>query len=61
MLQKTNKAYWIPKIENNVKRDRKNKKTIKSKGHNLVIIWEHEIKSDFRKVRNKIKISFSMR
>ena len=51
---KTNKAYWIPKIENNVKRDRKNKKIIKAKGYNIIIIWEHEIKRDFVKILKKV-------
>lgn len=51
---KSNKSYWLPKIEGNVKRDRKNAKILKSKGYNIIYIWEHEIKMDFDKVLGKI-------
>jgi DNA mismatch endonuclease, patch repair protein len=55
---KTKKKYWIPKIENNVKRDRKNQRLLKKEGYKVIIIWEHEIKMDFGKAFNKIiKIS----
>jgi DNA mismatch endonuclease (patch repair protein) len=51
---KTNKMYWIPKIENNVKRDRKNNKILKQDGFKVIRIWEHEIKKDFKKILNKL-------
>ncbi len=53
---KSNKEYWLPKIEKNVKRDRKNKKLLKAQGFKVIIIWEHEIKKDLKKVlKNLIK------
>ena len=55
---KTRKKYWIPKIENNVKRDRKNLRILKKQGYKVIKIWEHEIKKDFEKVLKRI-IKFS--
>ena len=51
---KTNKKYWLPKIENNVKRDRKNAKILKVEGFNVVKIWKHSIKKDFDKTLKKL-------
>ena len=47
---KTNKKYWLPKIEANVKRDRKNNKILKKEGFKVVRIWEHEAKRNIKKV-----------
>lgn len=51
---KTNKRYWLPKIENNVKRDRKNNKILKQDGFKVIRIWEHETKKDFKKILNRL-------
>lgn len=51
---KTNKKYWLPKIENNVKRDRKNNKILKQDDFKVIRIWEHEIKKDFNKIAKKL-------
>ncbi len=40
---KTNKEYWIPKIKNNVIRDKENIKTLNKLGWKVFIIWECEI------------------
>jgi DNA mismatch endonuclease (patch repair protein) len=37
---KTNKEYWTPKIDANVKRDRKNSKFIKAQGFKIIKIWD---------------------
>lgn len=42
---KSNKKYWLPKIEANVKRDRKNQRLLRKKGYEVIVIWEHEIKN----------------
>jgi len=41
---KSNKDYWLPKIEANNKRDKQNEKKLKEQGYSVVIFWEHEIK-----------------
>lgn len=45
-LPKTNKRYWSGKIEENVRRDRRIDKTLKSEGWRVIRIWEHEIKKN---------------
>ena len=51
---KTNEMYWNQKIENNVKRDRKNKKILKAEGYTVIIVWEHQIKKEFDKTLKKL-------
>ena len=51
---KTKKEYWVPKIENNVKRDRKNAKFLKSLGFKVIEVWGHEVKKDFDNVLKRI-------
>ena len=51
---KTRKKYWLPKIKNNVKRDKKNARSLKKEGFKVIKIWEHEIKKNFSNVLNKI-------
>lgn len=52
---KSRKLYWIPKIARNVARDRKSTKVLRSQGYDVLIVWGHEIKSNFDKVIEKIK------
>ena len=42
---KSNKRYWIPKLEKNVIRGREVDLAYKSAGWNVLRIWEHELKS----------------
>lgn len=51
---KSNKKYWLPKIEKNVERDKKNTKLLENKGWKVIRIWEHEIKKDFIVVIDRI-------
>ena len=51
---KTRKKYWLPKIENNVKRDGKNTRTLRKLGYKVMKIWEHELEKDFDKALEKI-------
>ena len=51
---KTNKKYWTAKIENNVKRDQKNSKSLKKLGFNVIHIWEHSVKDKFESVLKRI-------
>jgi len=51
---KTNKKYWTVKIENNVKRDQKNSKSLKKLGFNVIHIWEHQVKDNFESVLKRI-------
>jgi len=48
-IPKTNTSYWKSKLENNVIRDKKNKRELKKLGWNVIQIWECQIS-------NKIKL-----
>lgn len=43
---KSNRAYWIPKIEKNMDKDNEVNKELLSKGWLVIRVWEHEIKKD---------------
>jgi len=44
---KTNRDFWIPKIERNMQRDIENNLNIEALGYNVLRFWEHEIIKDF--------------
>ena len=45
---KSNTDYWLPKLERNVKRDRKHRKSLKKEGWDVLVIWECEVKKGER-------------
>ena len=44
---KTNRNFWIPKIERNIQRDSNNNQLLSEAGWLVMRFWEHEIKKDF--------------
>ena len=44
-IPKSNTDYWKPKLEGNVKRDKKNIKELKSMDFNVFVIWECQLKN----------------
>jgi DNA mismatch endonuclease, patch repair protein len=42
---KNNAEYWREKIRRNILRDRKNSRLLRSKGWNVIRIWEHSLKN----------------
>lgn len=44
----SNRDYWIPKIEKNIKRDRGNNKLLKKMGWTVLRFWEHDIKNNLQ-------------
>jgi DNA mismatch endonuclease (patch repair protein) len=50
-LPESNIEYWTKKISSNIKRDSQNKKTLKTLGWNVIVIWECELKTKNRKKR----------
>jgi len=48
------KKYWLKKIEDNIKRDKKNRAKLKREGWKVLRIWEHEIKKNSKKAIAKI-------
>ena len=43
---KSNKNYWIPKIKNNIKRDKSIRNILQSLGWNVLVVWECEINNN---------------
>lgn len=43
---KSNRDYWIKKIEKNIERDKKNNAKLKEMGFTVLRFWEKEIKKD---------------
>lgn len=43
---KTNRDYWIPKIERNMQRDVENNIKLKKLGFLVIRFWEHEVRKD---------------
>ena len=54
IIPKSNKKYWVPKIEGNIKRDRRVNYRLKKDGWKVVRIWEHDIKKNIDKALKKI-------
>jgi DNA mismatch endonuclease (patch repair protein) len=44
-LPRANTSWWKEKVEDNVRRDRRNTKLLKRSGWRVVRIWEHEVTS----------------
>lgn len=43
---KTNKTYWIPKIERNMQRDREVTEALEKKGWRVLRFWDHQVKKN---------------
>jgi len=43
-MPKTNREYWVSKIDKNIKRDKLISKKLKEKKWTVIRIWEHELK-----------------
>lgn len=43
------KKYWIPKIEENIRRDRRVNRRLKKEGWNVIRIWESDVKKNLEK------------
>ena len=43
---KSNTAYWMPKLEKNIERDRAKDARLRQEGWDVLHFWEHEVKSD---------------
>jgi DNA mismatch endonuclease (patch repair protein) len=57
-VPKTNKDYWIPKLQRNVSRFKEIKKHLQSLGWNVAVVWECEVK-DQELLEKKINSIFN--
>ena len=51
---RSNKAYWGPKIERTKQRDQEHIQELKALGWKVVVLWECEIKQDFENLLSKL-------
>lgn len=63
---KTNREFWIPKIERNMQRDQEVNQALKEKGYTVFRFWETEVKKNLDDCLeevlthlNKVKAAFS--
>jgi len=56
---KSNRNFWIPKIERNMERDQENNKSLSEMGYTVFRFWEHEIKKDLESCLNKVIVYIS--
>jgi len=56
---KANRAYWIPKIERNIVRDKNNSKELYRKGWKVVRFWQQQIIKDTPKCIKKIRMEIA--
>ena len=40
---RSNEAYWQPKLEKNIKRDRKTRAALRRRGWSVLRVWEHDL------------------
>jgi DNA mismatch endonuclease (patch repair protein) len=52
---KANRSYWIPKIERNILRDKRNNIKLRRLGWKVIRFWEHEINKDLPRCIKRIK------
>lgn len=51
---KSNRDYWIPKIERNIQRDKEQMRELESQGYKVLRFWEHEINKNFEECISKV-------
>lgn len=51
---KSNKAYWIPKIERNIQRDIEVTNILSSQGWVVLRFWEHQVKNNLKECIMKV-------
>jgi len=53
---KNNQAYWVPKIERNVQKDRAHKELLRVKGYTVFRFWSKDIKKNLPEIVNQITL-----
>jgi len=56
---KSNRDYWIKKIERNIERDIENNKKLRDLGYTVFRFWEHEIKKNLPNCLSQVLSNFT--
>jgi len=51
---KSKKEFWIPKIKENVERDKEVNKKLRKEGYRIIRFWEHEVNKNIKSVVSKV-------
>ena len=60
-IPKTNRAFWLAKIERNHKRDLSVDQSLRGLGWRVVRVWEHELRSDMDAVVRRVLLLMKSR
>ena len=52
---KSNREYWIPKIERNMTKDIETNHVLASMGYTVIRVWEHDIRKDLKGTADMIE------
>lgn len=55
---KSNREFWIPKIERNIQRDKEVNEVLQSAGWTVIRIWGNEIKRDVKSCADRIEKAY---
>ncbi|QLE01402.1 very short patch repair endonuclease [Galbibacter sp. BG1] len=53
---KSNRGFWIPKIERNIQRDKEVNKQLEEMGYTVLRFWEKEVKTNLKKCINDVLV-----
>ncbi len=55
-LPKSNKAYWVPKLEGNKKRDAANRRALRRLGWKVLVVWECQVQDEAKLKEGLLKL-----
>lgn len=58
---KSNREYWIPKIQKNLERDRRNDIALEKLGWIVLRIWEHEVEENIEECGERVIMALNCR
>jgi len=58
---KSNRKFWISKVERNIKRDRFINRKLKSQNYKVMRFWEHQIRKNAEKYAQKVRLEVKKR
>ena len=57
----SNRDYWEPKLRRNVRRDRRNRRRLRTEGWSVWRFWEHDLKTVSARERAKARVERAVR
>lgn len=57
---KIDRKYWLPKIQENIRRDRRVNQRLRRLGWTVIRIWDHEVKKNPERVLSRIRAALGV-